>query len=183
MAKHTANQKADENISSVIGDKSIRLKERITKLSGLLLSGSITIDEILNIASKESDTNQATLMEVLEHASKINPRVITKKGFQFAISSLDAEAPRLKWESARMLSNAAHLFPKLHEKAIPSLLNNSEHAGTVVRWSAATALNAFMKCNSQLHEELVPAVEAILTWEKDNAIRKIYTQALKKMAK
>jgi hypothetical protein len=77
----------------------------------------------------------------MEFASKTNPGIINDKGFEFAIESLKSDAPRVKWESAKVIANTAHLFPKMLNKAVGNLLINTEHSGTVVRWSAAGALS------------------------------------------
>jgi hypothetical protein len=63
----------------------------------------------------------------------------------------------------------------------PQQLMNADHEGTVVRWSAATALSAILLLKTGHNEILVPAVEALLDREGKDSIRKIYSAALKKL--
>jgi hypothetical protein len=180
MAKTTAGIKI---INDILSDKMLKVKNKVSSISDLLLSSKIKIKELVEQAKKENDVNKATLIEAMEHASKTNPAIIDEKGFQFAIDCLAAEAPRVKWESARLIANTAHLFPKMHKKAIVHLLDNTVHSGMVVRWSAATALSKIIQCKTALNKELIPAIQAIEKRETDNAIKKIYQQGLKKAIK
>ena len=45
----------------------------------------------------------------------------------------------------------------------------------------ATALSKIIHLNLPLNKELIPVAEAIIQREKDNAVKKIYQQALKKI--
>ena len=93
------------------------------------------------------------------------------------------DAPKIKWEAAKVISNTAHLFPDLLNKAAANLLNNTKHRGNVVRWSAANALSKIILLNTALNKKLILVIEAIVEWEKDNTVKKIYQQALKKVGK
>lgn len=194
MAKTSANRTASNKntekpalpgdaLISIVQDKAIKAKEKVSLISQLLINNKISIQQLIDTAKAVNDTHKATIIESMEYASKIKDDVITDKGFAFAIESLKSDAPRLKWESAKVITNTAHLFPKLLKKAVGNLLQNAEHSGTVVRWSAAGALSKIIQCKTQLNKELIPAIEAIEKREEDNAIKKIYQQGLKKAAK
>ncbi|MCE3281542.1 MAG: hypothetical protein K0Q66_279 [Chitinophagaceae bacterium] len=167
----------------ILHDKTIKVKQKTALAGEMLLNGSMGIGEFVATARTAKATDKATLIEAMEYASKLKPEVIDTGTFEFAIRSLADEAPRVKWESARLIGNTAHLFPKLLKKAIVNLLANTEHEGTVVRWSAAGAISKIMQCNMPLNKDLLPAAEAIIEWETDNAVRKIYQQAIKKVKK
>jgi hypothetical protein len=147
------------------------------------VEGKVSVQQLIDAAKAEVDVNKATIIESMEFASKAKPDIINDKGFAFAIESLKSDAPRVKWESAKVIANTAHLFPKLLNKAVGNLLINTEHSGTVVRWSAAGALSKIIQCKTNLNKDLIPAIEAIEKREQDNAIKKIYQQGLKKAAK
>jgi hypothetical protein len=168
-------------VSAILEDKSIKAKEKTDRLSRLLLNKKLTIEQLIETAKLQPDAQKAILIEAMELASKTNPAIVTDKGFQFVINSLKDEAPRVKLESARVIANTVHLFPKLLNKAVVNLLTNTEHEGTVVRWGAAGALAKIIECNSALNKELIPAAEAILEREEDNAIKKIYQKTFKKI--
>ena len=93
------------------------------------------------------------------------------------------KAPRVKWESARVIGNIAHLFPAELNKAISNLLTNSEYNGTVVRWASAYALGEILKLKTKHNKDLLPAIESICKREEDNGVKKKYFEAIKKMKK
>ena len=101
----------------------------------------------------------------------------------FVTKMLADKAPRVKWESARVVGNIAHLFPTKLGKPIAALLTNSENDGTVVRWAASFALGEILKLRTKHNEDLLPAIEAICEREQDTAIRKKYAEAIKKATK
>jgi HEAT repeat protein len=103
--------------------------------------------------------------------------------FQFVTQALIAKAPRVKWESARVIGNTAHLFPDKLDEAIKNLLVNSKHEGTVVRWSAAFALGEILKLKTKHNASLLSAIEAICNSDEKSSIKKIYLDAMKKTAK
>ncbi len=77
------------------------------------------------------------------------------------------------------MGNIAHLFPKKLDVAIANLFINTQHEGTVVRWSAAFALGEIVKLKSKHNEDLIPTIENICNKEEKNSIKKIYEAALK----
>ena len=96
---------------------------------------------------------------------------------------LTDNAPRVKWESARVIGNIAHHYPTKLNKAITNLLINSQDNGTVVRWASAYALGEILKLKTKYNNKLLPAIEAIYEKEIDNAIKKKYADAIKKLKK
>jgi hypothetical protein len=182
MAKIAKNsQEMESSVLTILNDKAIKLKEKTRLISRLLMDDKITIAEWIETTRSQKGSSRATLMEAMETATKTKPVIIDAKGFEFVSECLAEKLPRVQWESARVIGNTAHLFPKQLKKAIPKLLDNSESGGTVVRWSAAFALSQIIQCNTSLTKELIPAIESILNRENDNAIKKIYLQALKKI--
>jgi HEAT repeat protein len=92
-----------------------------------------------------------------------------------------SKAPRVKWESAKVIGNSAHLFSDDLEEAIKNLLTNTEDKGTVVRWSAAFALGEIVKIKTNYQIDLIKAIEVIIDREEKNSIKKIYQKALKQL--
>jgi hypothetical protein len=167
-------------LTEILNDKTIKPKEKTGLVSGLLLSGAISAGELAVIAGNSKDPIKATCIEALEFATNEKPSIVTKDVFRFVTTALTAKAPRVKWESARVIGNSAALFKDDLDEAIRNLLVNSEHDGTVVRWSAAFALGEILKLKTKHNNDLLPAVEAIIQREEKNSIRKIYLSAIKK---
>jgi len=177
MAKVVNKLKEEENLLlSLVTDKSMKSREKTARISQLLLEGQITIDELIETAGSQKESNKTVLIAAMELSTKTKPAILNEKGFEFAGECLSEKAPAVKRESARVIGNTAHLFPGQLETVVPKILENTANESTVVRWSAAFALSRIMQCQTPLNKELIPAVESILKREKDTAIRKILTK-------
>ena len=150
-------------------------------LSKLLLTKKISVNDLVKFAETANDVGKATCVEALELTTKKDPRMANKKAFQFVTKALTATAPRVKWESARVMANTVHLFSNELVDTIKNLLDNTEHKGMVVRWSSALALGEILKLGTKRNKDLLPAIEAILKREEENSIRKIYLASIKKI--
>lgn len=170
-------------IEELLNSKDKKAKEKTQTISKWLLDGSMPTDELIAIAGKLKDPEKATCIEALEYATKQNPELADESTLTFVVKALTDKAPRVKWESAKVVGNIAHLFPTKLNKAISNLLVNSEYDGTVVRWAAAYALGEILKLKTKHNKDLLPAIEALSKKEKDNAIKKKYLDALKKATK
>jgi HEAT repeat protein len=170
-------------INEVLKDKTKKIKERTETISQWLLDGSMPIDELLAFAENAKDVEKATCIEAIEYATKQNSTLADDAVFAFVTKTLTEKAPRVKWESARVIGNIAHLFPTSLHETIRNLLINAEDEGTVVRWASAFALGEILKLKTAHNKELLPAIEALCEKEKDNAIKKKYLDALKKAKK
>lgn len=168
------------NFQEILNDKAIKPKEKIEMLSQLVLNNSRIIDELIGFAKTSKDPIKATIIECFEFATKLKPEIASTSILQFVSQTLSEKAPRVKWESAKVIGNVAHLFPKKLDEAVKNLLVNTEHTGTVVRWSAAFALAQIIKLKTTINKELIPAIETICEREEKNSIKKIYLEALKK---
>lgn len=169
------------NIKTILADKQLKAKTKVETISKLLLEKKISIGELIKVAQSSKDVDKANCIEAIEFATKVKPGIASSACLDFVTETLLEKAPRVKWESARVIGNIAHLYPDKLDRAISNLLTNSEFPGTVVRWSAAYALGEIVKLKTKRNKTLLPAIEAIIKREEDNAIRKIYLAAIKKV--
>lgn len=167
-------------LEELLRDTSKKPKQKTETICQWLIDGSLPLDELIAFASKQKDPNKATCIEAIEFASKKNPGLVDDAGFQFASECLAAKAPRIKWESAKVIGNVAYLFTNQLETAIQNLITNAGHEGTVVRWSAAFALGEIFALKTGHNSWLLPELEKICEKEEKNSIRKIYLDAFKK---
>ena len=167
-------------IESVFADKTVKPSEKTGILVGLVHAGIITSKQLLEYAGKAKDAALGSCIEAITHLSEKEPERITPEWFAFVTEKLKCTAPRVKWESARAIANSCRLYPGKLEPAVVNLLENTEHEGTVVRWSAATALASIILLKTPMNKELLPAINAIMDREEKNSIRKIYGAAIKK---
>jgi HEAT repeat protein len=171
------------DFADCLGDGSLTAKQKTTALSRWLLANTDDADSLVVFANKATDVDKATCLEALEYATRTVAEVGSKRVFEFAAASLADEAPRVKWEAAKLITNIAHRHGKHLAKAIPGLLDNAAHEGTVVRWSAARALGEIIKLGTSHNADLIPAADALCSKERDNAIRNHYLKAMKKVVR
>jgi hypothetical protein len=169
------------DFSTILNDKSSKPKEKTEWLSHWILENKADTSELLTFANGAKDPIKATAIESMEYASKLDPTVTSKEWFEFVVDCLGEKAPRIKWESAKVIGNSAAQFSTSLDLAITQLLQNTEHIGTVVRWSAAYALGEILLLKTVHNDTLIPAIESIILREEKNSIQKIYQKALKKI--
>ena len=167
----------------IFSDKTLKQKAKVEQLAKLIIDEKLGLDKLIAFAEKSGDTEKATCIEALEFATRQKPEIADEKCLKYVSKKLADEAPRVKWESAKVVGNIAHLFPTKLDTAIGNLLTNSEYSGTVVRWAAAFALGEILKLKTKHNKDLLPAIEAISKREQDNAIKKKYLDAIKKTNK
>jgi HEAT repeat protein len=170
-------------IDQLLIDKTKKIKEKTETISGWLLDGSMPIDELIAFAEKSKDSEKATCIEAIEYATKFNSKIADESVLSFVTKMLTENPPRVKWESAKVIGNIAHLFPTKLDKAIENLLINAEYDGTVVRWAAAYALGEILKLKTKYNSDFLPTIEAICEREQENGVKKKYLEALKKVKK
>lgn len=168
-------------ISEILKDKTKKAKEKIKVLGDAVLNGSITLDALLSFAEQAKDPEKASCMEAIEYATKLNPQIADENLLLFMSKMLTENAPRVKWESGKVIGNITALFPTKLDQVITNLLANTEHDGTVVRWAAAYALSELLKSKTVHNQQLLPAIEAICEREEDNGVKKKYLEAIKKI--
>lgn len=164
-------------------DDAFTAKQKTRALSQWLLANVDDADQVVAFAKKAGDVDKATCLEAFEYATREVAELGSKRVFEFAAASLAERAPRVKWEAAKVVANIAHRHPRLLDKAIPGLLANAAHDGTVVRWSAARAICEIIKLGTPRNDRLIPAADALLSKERDNAIRNHYLKAFARLAK
>ncbi len=171
------------NFLELINDRGIKPIEKNEILSKWILDNPSDLNQLLDFAAASKDAAKATCIEAIEYATKSNPEGASLDCLTFVSQTLAEKTPRVKWESARVVGNIAHLYPENLTEAIKNLLINSEHSGTVVRWSAAYALGEIVKMNTVHNKELIPTIEAICLREEKNSIKKIYLNGVNKARK
>jgi HEAT repeat protein len=171
------------NFHELLNNKSLKSKEITETLSKWVLDNPDKVNHLIDFAKIAKDPAKATCIEALEFATNNKPGIATSACLEFVSKTLAEKAPRVKWESARVVGNVAHLHPDKLDEAIKNLIANTEHPGTVVRWSAAFALGEIIKIKTARNKELIPIIESICNNEEKNSIKKIYLAALKKINK
>ncbi len=170
-------------IEEILNDKAIKSKEKTETISKWIIEKSLPIGELLAFADKQKDPAKGTCIEAIEYATKLHPDIADESVLNFVTEMLTSKAPRIKWESAKVIGNIAHLFSTRLKAPIANLLINTKDEGTVVRWSAAYALGEIVKLKTEYNKDLLPAIEGISKKEEKKSIQKIYLDALKAIKK
>lgn len=171
------------NLDTLFKDKSIKGKDKTQTICQWLIDASLPVDELLAFAEESKHAIKATCIEAIEQATKQKADLANDSVFLFVTKTLTEKEPRVKWESARVIGNTAHLHKEHLENAIQNLLMNTNHDGTVVRWSAAFALGEIIKMKTKFNLQLISEANSICEKEEKNSIKKIYLNAIKKASK
>jgi len=153
-------------------------KELVTRLAKAVLGNPKILSSFKEDLKNAKLTERGACMEVLEYASKENPAV-AKPHIETVIGYLSDKAPKVKWESARILGNIAQRYPEDVAKSVDELLANTKDNGTVVRWSAAYALSEIAKYNIKQRSQLLKHIDRILKSEGNGGVKNVYLKALK----
>ncbi len=167
------------NLVEILANKGLKSKEKTLAIAHLLLNHKLTAAELAVEAKKWKENDKANCIEAMEIVTKTNPEIANLEFMDFVIQALEEKAPRLKWEAARVIGNIASQFPNKLKIAATKLLLNTNHKGTVVRWSAAYALGEIVKLKTNINLELIPVLQLVCEKEEKSSIKKIYTTALK----
>lgn len=135
-------------VATILKDKSLKTKEQVLVLAENILATNISINDVVSYALEAKDSETANCIEALEFVTKQQANCLSNDHFNFVVNCLNHKAPRIKWESAKVIGNTAFNHQNQLEKALVHLLLNTEHEGTVVRWSAAFAIGEIYKLNS-----------------------------------
>lgn len=162
----------------------IRTSDKKPKNLLIYLAGKVKADpkllkEFSTTLRNSSAVEKGICMEVMEYASKDNPELAAPY-IDDIISYLDFDAPRVKWEAARVIANIAQQHPDKATKATNKLLINSNDKGTVVRWSAAFALGEIAKSTND--KKLIATIEQLAHKEQNNGVKNVYLKLLKQIS-
>ena len=64
------NKGSSDTIWNILNNKATRAKEKVTSISQLLLDNKLTIQQLIDTASRANDKYTATIIESLEYATK-----------------------------------------------------------------------------------------------------------------
>ena len=170
-------------LEELFENKTIKAKQKVSIIGDWLLTKELEVDELLAFADTQKAVNKASCIEAIEYATKTNATIANENVLEYVVTTLGGNEPRLKWESAKVIGNIAHLYPNNLDKAIEYLLTNTNHEGTVPRWATAFALGEILKLKTNHNTTLFPTMERLAEAEENNGVKKKYTDALKKVMK
>lgn len=165
-------------LAELFEDKALKTKAKAKQIGAWLLTGELRVDELLAFAEKGKGTQKATCVEGLEYATRKNAGIADLNLLMWMADTLNEEAPRIKWECAKVIGNIVKQFPTKLSKPTTNLLKNAEHEGVVVRWAMAFALAEILKLESDQNKRLLLKIQALYTKETDNGVRRKYFDAL-----
>ena len=160
----------------------VKPKEKVSKITQLILGDPNTIQQLIDNFVEGSDVEKGTYAEVLKHVSKNDP-IIVEPYIDELVEYVNHKANRVKWGIPETLGNLAEKYPKKVDKAVPNLLINTRDKSTVVRWCAAYALSKIALYNLDIQDELVDKIKEIVNRERNNGVKKVYLKTLKQIEK
>ncbi len=157
-------------------------KELLTYLSEKVKKDNSFLNDFSKCLEEGTPVEKGICMEVLEYVSQEKPELVIPH-IDGTIAYLDYDAPRVKWEAARVIANLAPKYPEKAAKAINKLIINTKDKGTVVRWSTAFALGEIAKYGKSNQATLVKKMEDLVRKEQNNGVKNVYLKALKVIKK
>lgn len=168
------------DISFILTSKDLKPKEKVSQLAESILQKQTSVTDVVEFMHNAKDPTKGSCMEALEYATQKQPNLIDLDTFLYITTCLTAKAPRVKWESAKVISNTASQFPELIEDTINQLLQNAKDDGTVVRWSVAYALKSIISTSVE-KQHWKEKITTLMEEEEKNSIKKMYKEALNKI--
>jgi hypothetical protein len=158
----------------------IKPKEKVDKISELVIKDPTLIVQLIQDFKKGSDVDKGTFATVLKQVSASNPEII-EPYLEELFPYINYKANRVKWGIPETIGNLAERYPIKVEKAVPYLLENTRDKSIVVRWCAAYALSRIMIHNFEKQDELLEQINQILAEEKNNGVKNVYLKAMNQM--
>jgi hypothetical protein len=168
-------------IDEIRGSKT-KPKELVVFLAENVKKDGKLFAQLVDCLKNGSNVEKGVCAEVMEYVTKDKPELAVPY-IDDIVGYINYDAPKVKWETARVVGNVAQRFPEKASKAVPRLLLNTGDGGTVVRWSAAYALTEIAKNNLRLRKKLVPGFLEIVAKEENSGVKNVYLKALKIIGK
>jgi len=157
-------------------------KELVIFLSEKVKKDKKLFNQLADGLKNGSKVEKGVCAEVMEYVTKDEPEFALPY-IDTIIDYIDYDAPRVKWETSRVIGNVTQKFPNKVSKAISKLMLNTKDKGTVVRWSAAYGLTEIAKNNPKSQNELISKFSEIIKKEENNGVKNVYLKALKVIEK
>ena len=104
----TVLSSSKKDLCDVLADKQIKSKSKVETLSQMLLDERLILIDIINVAKESKASDKGTCIEAIEFTTKTKPELASLECLKFVTDSLLDEAPRVNWESAKVIANIAN---------------------------------------------------------------------------
>jgi hypothetical protein len=158
-------------------------KEKQTALVEAVCGGTVKARELMDFFISASYVDKGSCADAMKHIAERNPEILGPH-IDTLMQYINHKAPRVKWGVSEAIGNCAGKYPDKTAAAVPYLLRNTvenEINTTVVRWCAAFCLAEIVLHNENSRKELVPEIKKLAEKEKNNGVRNVYLNALKKI--
>ena len=166
-------------MKNILAEK-IKPKEKVDKITQLVLEEPSKTKELMQNFVEGSDVEKGTYATVLKHVSEKNPEII-EPYIEDLFEYINHKSNRVKWGIPETIGNLAEDYPTKVENAIPLLLINTKNKSTVVRWCAAYALSRIMIHNLGKRDALLEQINQIVSEEKNNGVKNVYLNAIQRL--
>jgi hypothetical protein len=158
-------------------------QEKQKSLAESVCAGAIRGGELIDFFAAASYTDKGSCADAMKHIAERAPEILVPY-IDTLVQYINHKAPRVKWGVSEAIGNCAAKYPDKTVRAIPYLLRNTvenEINTIVVRWCAAFGLSEIALHCEKARKELVPEMKRLAEKEKNNGVRNLYCNALKKI--
>ncbi len=169
-------------VFQLIFQSDLKPKEKVSKMVSEIEKDGKLFADLIKLFQEGSDVIKGTCAEVMKFVSQSNPELFLPY-IDMLIGYIDYKANKVKWGIPESIGYIAEKYPEKASRAVPKLLENTNHKSTVVRWCAAFGLAGIAKNNKRLQEELVEKFEKLIEKEQNNGVKSVYLKVLKVIEK
>lgn len=166
-----------DEIKNILQSKK-KPKEKVSLLAKKAKEDKKFLDGLVEYFKIGSTAEKGSCIEAMEYVSQDKPDMVVPF-LNFIIENINYNAPRVRWESARVIGNLAPKYPGKASKSIDRLFLNTKDKSTVVRWSAAFALTEIAKNSPKQQKRLISKFKDVIGGEKNSGVKNVYLKALK----
>jgi len=158
-------------------------KEKQSALVEAVCGGSVKANELIDFFISASYVDKGSCADAMKHIAERKPEIL-EPHIDTLVQYINHKAPRVKWGVSEAIGNCAAKFPDKTACAVPYLLRNTvenEINTIVVRWCAAYGLSEIALHCEKARKELVPEMKKLAEKEKNNGVRNVFLNTLKKI--
>lgn len=170
------------DFKTIVENKETKHEEKTIQLVEWIHANETEINNIITYGFTTKPLTRAVCIEAIGIVVKEKQHLANTPLLAFVTKGLTDKQSRVKIESSKVIAIIAKQFPYQLEEAIGHLLKNAKNIENDIRTSAAYTLSQIIRLNTSFNQQIIPKVEKLLATEERNGIKKIYSDAIKKVS-
>ncbi len=171
------------DILSILNDKTSKAIEKRKAIESHLIENNLPKNELTTLCDTLNEKQLGIVLEAIESVTNKNPICGQAEWLELAGRHICNTSNTIKREASRIVGNLCAQFPEHIGGFIPSLIENTNNDGTVVRWASAYALGRIITLPEFALSPLFESITTLYENETDNGVKNQYLSGIKKAQK